>query len=87
MEGMEDASESDLLFEVPTPLGFRVQATRAYWEMIVCFKHPVMADRELEVKATLEHPDEIRQSRIDADVYLFYRAERESRWVARQRSI
>jgi len=78
---MGDAPESDLLFEVPTPLGFQVRATRAYWEMIICMKHPVMAGRELEVKTTLERPDEIRQSRIDSDVYLFYRSERENRWV------
>ncbi len=80
-KGMGDAPESDLLFEVPTPLGFQVRATRAYWEMIICMKHPVMAGRELEVKTTLERPDEIRQSRIDSDVYLFYRSERENRWV------
>ena len=79
---MEDSPESgDMLFEVGTPLGFRVRATRPYWEMIIRIKHPVMAGREVEVKATLENPDEIRQSRIDPDVYLFYRSERSSRWV------
>ncbi len=78
---MEGSSVEDLLFEVPTPLGFRVRSTRLYWEMIICIKHPVMAGRELEVKTTLENPDEIRQSRIDSDVYLFYRSEHEKRWV------
>ena len=78
---MGEPHESGLLFEVATPLDFRVRATRAYWEMIICIKHPVMEGRELEVKTTLEQPDEIRQSRIDPDVYLFYRLERERRWV------
>ena len=49
--------------------------------MIVNIKHPVMAGREVDVKNTLALPDEIRRSRSDADVYLFYRTERLGRWV------
>jgi len=56
-----DPSLSELLFEVPTPLGFKVRATRLYWDMIICIKHPIMIGRELEVKATLENPEEIRR--------------------------
>jgi len=41
--------ESDILFEVSTPLGFRVRVTRAYWEFIVTVKHPVMRERAIEV--------------------------------------
>jgi hypothetical protein len=33
------------------------------------------------VKAALENPKQIRQSRSDSEVLLFYRAERSSRWV------
>jgi hypothetical protein len=32
----------DILFDVPTPLGFSVRVTRRYWELIVTIKHPVM---------------------------------------------
>ena len=71
----------DLLFEVLTPLGFRVRVTRAYWELIVTIKHPVMAGRESDVKETLAHPEEIRLSRSDPNVYLFYRTQRIGRWV------
>ena len=79
---MEDSPESgDLIFQVPTLLGFRVRTTRSYWETIICVKHPAMAGREQEVKATLESPEEIRRSRIDPDVYLFYRTEGADRWV------
>lgn len=70
-----------LLFEVMTPLGFRVRVTRGYWELIATIKHPVMAGRESEVKATLTEPDEIRLSRKDRNVYLFYRQERVRHWV------
>ncbi len=75
------ADKKDLFFEVITPLGFRVRVTHAYWELIVTIKHPVMAGREEDVKKTLEQPDEIRQNKSDQNVYLFYKAEREKRWI------
>ena len=75
------SDEKDILFEAVTPLGFRVRVTKAYWELIVNIKHPVMAGREDDVKDTLENPDEIRQSKSDENVYLFYKAEREKRWI------
>ena len=71
----------DVLFEVMTPLGFRVRVTHGYWDLIVSVKHPVMAGREEDVRSALENPDEIRQSKSDEDVYLFYKAEREKRWI------
>lgn len=71
----------DVLFEVMTPLGFRVRVTHGYWDLIVSVKHPVMAGREDDVRNALENPDEIRQSKSDTDVYLFYKAEREKRWI------
>lgn len=63
---------TDLLFEVDTPLGVRVRATPAYWARIVTFKHPVMAGREDIVRSTLALPDEIRQSKSDESVCLYY---------------
>lgn len=75
------SSIDDLLFEALTPLGFRVRVSRSYWALIVTVKHPAMAGREAEVKETLEHPDEIRQSRSDPAVYLFYSSKRPGRWV------
>ena len=55
----------DLIFATETPLGFRVRVTRVRWELIVSEKHPVMKGREAEVRAALESPDEVRQSRTD----------------------
>ena len=74
-------ASSELLFEVLTPLGFRVRVTRAYWELITTIKHPIMAHREKEVKATLSDPAEIRRSKADPEVFLFYSVERAKRWV------
>ena len=39
-----------ILFEVMTPLGFRVRVTRAYWRIITEIKHPVVRGREEDVK-------------------------------------
>ena len=40
-----------------------------------------MAGRESEAEETLKHPDEVRLSRSDPHVYLFYRSERSGRWI------
>ncbi len=77
----DDEPQRDLLFDVMTPLGFRVRVTREYWELIVTVKHPAMKGREEDVQATLESPTEIRQSKSDAQVFLFYKPERIGRWV------
>jgi len=77
----DDASSEELLFEVLTPLGFKVRVTHAYWNLIVTVKHPVMAGREKQVRDTLQNPGEIRQSKSDPNVYLFYRVEGIGRWV------
>jgi hypothetical protein len=71
----------DLLLDSLTPLGFRVRVTRQRWELITTAKHPVMAGRESLVRAALEAPNEVRQSRIDSQVLLFYKAEATSRWT------
>ncbi|MGB9178291.1 MAG: hypothetical protein WCB68_03510 [Pyrinomonadaceae bacterium] len=71
----------DLFFEVATPLGFRVRVTRNYWELIVTVKHPAMRGREADVQDALREPDEIRRSRNDRAVHLFYRIERPKRWI------
>ena len=73
--------DPELLFEVLTPLGFQVRVTRERWNLITTVKHPVMTGREDVVKATLQSPEQIRQSRSDSEVLLFYRAEGISRWV------
>lgn len=63
---------SPLLFDVATPLGFTVRTTADYWHRLVA-KHPDLADRLEEVKSVLRQPEQIRQSRRDPAVLLFYR--------------
>jgi hypothetical protein len=74
-------SDAVMLFEVLTPLGVIVRVTRERWENVVTVKHPIMAGREGSVKLALEAPDEARQSRIDPEVLLFYKAEAPKRWT------
>jgi hypothetical protein len=79
---MPDKSSSDeLVFEVATPLGFTVRVSRSHWTTITTIKHPVMAGREAIVQNALTTPDEIRISRSDEAVHLFYKAESERRWA------
>ncbi len=77
----EEVDDDEILFEVLTPLGFRVRVTKSVWELIITIKHPAMAGKEEDVKEALANPDEIRQSRSDEAVYLFYKPERIGRWV------
>ena len=78
---MNNALHGDWLLEILTPLGFRVHVTRRYWDIITTIKHPVMAGRAPIVQQVLELPDEVRRSRKDENVYLFYKLEKETRWV------
>ena len=79
---MTDTSNSEeLLFEAMTPLDFTVRVPTAYWDFIITIKHPVMAGCENDVKKTLENPEQIRVSRSDPKVYLFYKIQRQGRWI------
>jgi hypothetical protein len=61
------------LFVVDSRLGYAVRTTPGYWALITRVKHPTLAGRERAVIRTLTAPDEIRVSKVDASVYLFYR--------------
>jgi len=67
------AEAASYLFEVSTPLGFSVRTTASYWALIET-KHSEIAGREAEVQTCLSTPNQIRQSRQDSTIYLFYRS-------------
>jgi len=67
------ADKDEILFEVETPLRFSVRVMKAYWQTLTEQKHPILKDMQDLVEASLREPDEIRRSRKDPDVYLFYR--------------
>lgn len=64
---------SNIAFEVKSKLGVVVKTTRGYWNIIIQVKHPSVKGKEKNVKDTLSLPDEIRVSKRDKDVYLFYK--------------
>ncbi len=64
---------TDWLFETDTPLGFSVHTTTEYWDYITTVKHPTLRGRLDLVVQTLRDPDQIRRSRSDENVFLFYR--------------
>lgn len=65
--------KSEIYFSVRTPLNIEVRTTVQYWEYFVSIKHPVMRDKENIVKSVLQMPDEVRQSKTDKDVFLYYK--------------
>jgi hypothetical protein len=75
------SSDGKFFFDVETPLGFRVRTTPSYWNIITTLKHPFMRGKESQVRRALEYPDEIRQSRKDPMVFLFYMAVGSRRWT------
>jgi hypothetical protein len=78
---LEESPDEKIFFEVDTPLAFYVRTTVSYWEIITTIKHPIMRGREVDIQATLKEPDEIRLSKSDQQVYLFYRSDGNKRWV------
>jgi len=62
-----------LFFEVASVLGKKIHTTKNYWNYIVTIKHPSVRGLEDEVKRTLQEPTEVRKSREDPNVHLYYR--------------
>ena len=60
-------------FKVQSKLGNLVSTTKAYWDVITRIKHPTIKGREVEVKEALTDSDEIRVSKKDKSVVLFYK--------------
>ena len=73
-------SPDEVIISAKTPLGFVVTVDARRWGLIVSVKHPVMVGKEHEIDAVLRDPDEIRRSRSDPNVLLFYKRVREKRW-------
>ena len=67
-------------FEILTPPGFRVRTSEEYWQKLIV-KHPDIAELEAEVIQAWTNPEEIRQSRRDSNIVLFYLTLKEKRWV------
>jgi len=65
--------QSDVYFEVNTPLGVKIRTTKDYWKKIISIKHPIIAKYEKQVKESLKRPTKIRKSKQDPSVHLYYK--------------
>jgi predicted transglutaminase-like protease len=63
----------EIFFKIKTPLDVEVRTTINYWQYLIDIKHPIMKNKETTVKNTLKNPDEIRQSKIDKEIFLYYK--------------
>jgi hypothetical protein len=66
--------------EILTPLGFTVRTSNNYWQRLI-EKHPDIEELENLIIQTLEFPDEIRRSKSDSSILLFYQFLKQKRWV------
>jgi len=74
--------KSELYFEIETPLGVIIRITKKYWDYIIRIKHKIMAGKEEIVKTTLAKPDEVRRSKMDKNVFLYYKGEDDKLYCA-----
>lgn len=66
-------TEGGELFSVKTPLGVMIRTTGEYWNIIVTIKHPSISKYKHKVQETLKEPDQIRISKKDPRVHLYYK--------------
>lgn len=62
-----------VLFKIKTPLKVTIHTTKDYWKIITTIKHPIMVKYKREVQQTLADPDQIRKSKQDPRVHLYYK--------------
>lgn len=65
-------SEEEILFEVKSSLGKMIRTTKPYWQKIVKNKHPKMRGKQSTVMKTLRCPEQIRISKSDDSIHLYY---------------
>jgi len=64
---------NDIYFKVKTPIGKEIRVTKSHWNKLIEVKHPNMKGKENLVKDTLNRPDEIRRSKSDNTISLYYK--------------
>jgi len=62
-----------MYINVVSKLDKKISVTKDRWQLIVKTKHPELEDKKNEVQETLTNPDEIRLSKSDQSVYLYYK--------------
>ncbi len=60
-------------FSIKTPQGITIRTTKTYWLKIIREKHPSIKKYKKQVQEALKNPDEIRESKQDQRVHLYYK--------------
>lgn len=63
----------EIYWEITSSLGKKIRTTKSYWTYLINKKHLLMKGKEDIVKEVLTRPDQIRKSKIDKSVYLYYK--------------
>lgn len=63
---------SEQFFQVVSKLKRRIRISKSYWDYVVNVKHPSLRGMEDLVKKSLAEPIEVRRSKRDSSVHLFY---------------
>ena len=63
----------DIYFSIKSKLNIPITTTRSYWSIITHIKHPTLQGKETYVKKALSEPDQIRVSKKQGDIHLFYK--------------
>lgn len=74
MKKISKKIHSEIYFKIHSKLGILVTTTKTYWKIITSIKHPSLKGKEIQVKKVLYDPDEIRVSKKDKTVLLFYKS-------------
>ena len=68
----------NLEFEVQCVLGKRISVSAEYWRKITTLKPPALKGKEELVKEALTSPEQVRESKSDPTVKLYYLSQ--GRW-------
>lgn len=66
-----------MIFKVKSVLGKEIILTKRRWDLITIIKHPSMKSEEKEVESVLTDALEVRTSKSDSDVFLYYKKQNE----------
>lgn len=63
----------DIYFKEETPFNIIIRTTKNYWQRIISVKHPSVKKFTREAKEALKEPDQVRRSKQDKRVHLYYK--------------
>jgi len=63
----------NIYFEVTSKMGKKIRTTETYWNKLINEKHPRMRGMEKLIQESLKNPLQIRRSKVDQSIFLYYK--------------